>query len=284
MRSAVTVSLVEQARGGPFVYWDALPQACAHAAGLGFDAIEIFAPGPEALARQQVHDLLAAHGLTLAAVGTGAGKLLHGLTLTDPDPSRRQAAREFVRGMIERGAEFGAPAVVGSMQGQAGPRQARGEALARLAEALAELGEHARTHGVCLLVEPLNRYETDLLQTLGETQAFLQPLASHGVRVLADLFHMNIEESDPAAALRAAGEWVGHVHFADSNRRAAGFGHFDFASAIAALREIGYAGFLSAEVLPWPDSERAAAQALAGFRRWNAPPADEDWSACSGTN
>ena len=78
---------------------------------------------------------------------------------------------------------------------------------------------------------------------------------------------MNIEESDIAGALLTAGSQVGHVHFADSNRRAAGFGHTDFAPIAAALRDIGYDGYVSAEVLPWPDAERAAEQTMAAFRQ-----------------
>ena len=86
------------------------------------------------------------------------------------------------------------------------------------------------------------------------------------MKLLCDLFHMNIEEADLAAALRRAGPLVGHVHFADSNRRAIGFGHTDLAPIIAALRDIGYAGYLSAEILPLPDSDAAAAQTIASFR------------------
>ena len=87
------------------------------------------------------------------------------------------------------------------------------------------------------------------------------------MKVLADLYHMNIEEANLADALRGAGRWVGHVHFADSNRRAAGFGHTDFLPVVAALVETGYAGYLSAEILPLPDSDAAARQTVAMFRR-----------------
>jgi len=88
------------------------------------------------------------------------------------------------------------------------------------------------------------------------------------VKLLADLYHMNIEEANLADAIRAAGSHVGHVHFADSNRRAAGMGHIDFAPVVAALREVGYTGYLSAEVLPVPDSMAAAKQTIESFRRY----------------
>jgi sugar phosphate isomerase/epimerase len=95
----------------------------------------------------------------------------------------------------------------------------------------------------------------------------LRSLRTKNVRVLSDLFHMNIEEPDISAALREAGPLVGHVHFADSNRRAIGMGHTDAASIVAALRDIGYTGYLSAEILPLPDSATAARQTIESFQR-----------------
>jgi sugar phosphate isomerase/epimerase len=77
---------------------------------------------------------------------------------------------------------------------------------------------------------------------------------------------MNIEEADLAAAFRAAGPLVGHVHFADSNRRAIGFGHTAVAPALAALREIGYSGYLSAEIIPLPDPLAAATRTIQSFQ------------------
>jgi sugar phosphate isomerase/epimerase len=81
---------------------------------------------------------------------------------------------------------------------------------------------------------------------------------------------MNIEEPSIPDALRSVGPLVGHVHFADSNRQAMGWGHTDMTPIMAALREIKYAGYLSAEVLPLPDSVSAARQSMESFRRWTA--------------
>jgi sugar phosphate isomerase/epimerase len=88
------------------------------------------------------------------------------------------------------------------------------------------------------------------------------------MKLLCDLFHMNLEEADLAAALRLAGPRLGHVHFADSNRRAIGLGHTDVAPIAAALKDIGYAGYVSAEVLPLPDATTTARQTMASFRQW----------------
>jgi sugar phosphate isomerase/epimerase len=266
MRSAITISLTPEARGGPFVFWNDLPGACAKAAKLGFDGIEIFAPTPAALDAETVRPLLEQHKLSLAAVGTGAGMLVHKLSLTSPDATARGRAREFIRTMIAAGGKLGAPAIIGSMQGRWGEHVSREDAIAYLIDALNDLGEYAAVFGVPLIYEPLNRYETNLVTTQADGVALLKMLKTDNVKLLADLFHMNIEESDLPAAIRAAGGAIGHVHLADSNRRPAGCGHTDLAPIAAALREIGYDGYLSAECLPWPHPGAAAAKTIEAYR------------------
>jgi sugar phosphate isomerase/epimerase len=208
------------------------------------------------------------HSLEVAAVGTGAGMVKHGLSLTDPDRGRREEARQFIRRMIDFGGPFGAPAIIGSMQGKWGGEIDRQTALRMLGEALDELGDYAAGHGVPLIYEPLNRYETNLVTTVADGVALLESLQTDHVKLLADLFHMNIEEADLASAIRAGQGYIGHVHFVDSNRQAAGRGHMDFGPIAQALREIGFAGYASAEAFPLPDSETAAAATMEAFRRY----------------
>lgn len=267
IRSAITVSLVSEARGGPFVFWDDLSGAFSRTAELGFDAIEIFAPGPNAVEDKLLRGLIDQYSLPVAAVGTGAGMVKHGLNLTDSDAGRRRQARDFIRGMIDWGAKYGAPAIIGSMQGKWGGAISRERALELLAEALDELGDHAAACGVPLVYEPLNRYETNLLTTMSEGSGFLRSLKTKNVRLLADLFHMNIEEANVAQGLRDAGQYLGHVHFVDSNRRAAGLGHTDFGPVATALRELNYSGYISAEAFPLPDSDTAAKKTIESYRR-----------------
>ena len=266
IRSAVTVSLVPETRGGPFVYWDDLAAAAAQAKALGFDAIEVFASSAEAVDPHVLRRLLDDHGLALAAVGTGAGWVKHRLNLCLPEPMLRATARAFIASLIDFAGPFGAPAIIGSMQGRHDAVVDAATARGYLRDALEALGAHASQYGVPLLYEPLNRYETNMATTLAAGVELVQDLTN--VRLLADLFHMNIEEADSAAALRAAGKHVGHVHFVDSNRRPAGLGHIDYAPIAAALEEIGYDGYASAEAFPYPDSDAAARQTIAAFRKF----------------
>ena len=266
MKSAVTVSLVPEASGGPFVFWDDLDVAIHSAKELGFDGIEIFPPDPDTLRSLNVAQRL--QGFPVAAIGTGAGWVKHRLLLCDPDREQRQHAIEFVRSMMRIASELSAPAIVGSMQGRSTPTLAKSEAKALLRDSLETLNEEAEKFGQPLLFEPLNRYETDQANTLEQGLELTGELKN--VMLLADLFHMNIEEANVAASIRHAGHKIGHVHFADSNRMAIGFGHLEVPSIIQSLRSIAYAKYLSAEVLSRPDAMGAARQTIESFRKFTS--------------
>ncbi|MSR32936.1 MAG: sugar phosphate isomerase/epimerase [Gemmataceae bacterium] len=268
-RSALTISLVEQARGGPFVFWHDLAAACRETARLGFDGLEIFSPGPEGLKQQDYGNTLKAHGLKLAALGTGGGWLLHRLTLTSPDATIRSKAIEFVKGLIDAGAEFAAPAILGSLQGRHGEGVDQATAMNYLADSLHTLSRHAQARGTFLLFEPLNRYESNLVKTLAEGRELCEKVgAGDSLKLLADLYHMNIEEVGLAAELSKCGALLGHVHLADSNRRPGGCGHTAFEPIGQALKKIDFNGFVSAECLPWPDSLTAAQKTAETFTRY----------------
>ena len=271
MKSAITVCLVPQAHVGPFVFHEAFDAACARAKEHGFDAVEVFPPAATVLDIAEYQGILDHHGLEVAAVGTGGGWVLHQWTLTHPDAGIRHHARDFIRAIIDAAAGFGAPAILGSMQGRHTEGVPREQALEWLADAVEDLGEHAKAHHVPFLYEPLNRYETNLFNRQGEAATWLRSLRTKNVRLLCDLYHMNIEEADLAKTITQCGELIGHVHFADSNRRAMGLGHTDARPIIAALRAVKYEGYLSAEVLPLPDAETAARETMRSFRSATGP-------------
>ena len=120
----------------------------------------------------------------------------------------------------------------------------------------------ARPHNIRLAIEPINRYETNLINTVADALDVINQVGADNLGVLFDTFHANIEEPNIAVSLRACGSRLFHVHVADSNRWYPGAGHIDFARVIATLREMKYAGWISAEILPKPDIPRAAEQAM----------------------
>ena len=150
--------------------------------------------------------------------------------------------------MLDAAARFNAPVIIGSMQGRHGGEVSKDQAHQWLAEALHDLGNHARSLGTNVFYEPLNRYESNLLNTAEETVAFLDQVQPANVKVLADLFHMNIEEASIANGLRTYGDWLGHVHLVDNHRQPAGSGQMEYADIAAALRQINYHDNLSVAV------------------------------------
>lgn len=260
MKTAVTLCRVAEAAAGPFVFHDSLPQGFAKAKQHGFDAVELFLPSANEVTVAEIQQLQAEHNLAIAAVGTGAGMVKHGLTLTDADPAIRQKALEFILALVDFGGQLGAPAILGSMQGRSSASVPHDLALSYLAEALRIIAARAATHGVKFIYEPLNRYETNLFNRIGDAATFLDQHQLTNVTLLADLFHMNIEEASLEQAIAENIGHIGHIHFADSNRRAMGFGHTDSKPLLLLLHQLGYSGYLSAEILPLPSADEAAAQ------------------------
>ena len=270
MKTAVTICLVPEARQGPFVFHDGLEAGCRAAAELGFDAVEVFPESAAGLPAVVLGRLLTSSSLGLAAVGTGAGWVRHGWHLCHADADVRTQARSFIGAIVDVAGGLGAPAIIGSMQGSSGGDVSRDTALEWLAESLHVLSTRAARHGQALLYEPLNRYETNLFNRQADAAAFLRDHGIANVKLLCDLFHMNIEEADMAAAITACGDLVGHVHWADSNRRAMGLGHSDPRPIVQSLRAAGFQGHLSAEVFSVPtpiDAARTTIESIRSFTK-----------------
>jgi sugar phosphate isomerase/epimerase len=121
------------------------------------------------------------------------------------------------------------------------------EDTAVLVEALTVLGEHAASEGVEIYLEPLNRYEDHMINRLADGVDLLKLVGLGSVLLAPDTYHMNIEESDPAAALQDAAEYIGHIQASDSNRLEPGAGNIDWALFGATLKSIGYQGTVALE-------------------------------------
>jgi sugar phosphate isomerase/epimerase len=268
IESAVTIALVPQIQKGPWIFWYDLEKSMEKSAQLGFDAIELFTEDARAISPEKLQNLLSQYGLKLAAVGTGAGKVVHGWTLTHSDASIRSKSLEFIAEMMEFGASFNAPAIIGSMQGSFTPGIEEKQTMDWLSSGLKQLNEIAGNLGTKLIYEPLNRYETNLINTLGKAANYLDEHELTNTRLLADLFHMNIEETNLSDCISEHISHIGHVHFADSNRNPAGYGHTNFEPIASALKNGGYSGFLSAEAFPWPDPDLAAEQTIRTFNKY----------------
>jgi len=240
----------------------------AYLAELGFEGVEIAVRDPALVSAAKIQALAQKNGLAIAAIGTGQALVDEGLCFCDPVPAVRDRAIVRVRRQLELGKMLSAKVIIGLIRGRGGPGENLEEGRRRMLEAMAELAAYAEEISAPgLLFEPINRYETRLYSSLQSGIALLRERRWPRVELLADTFHMNLEDRDLAGTLVEAGSLLGHVHLADSNRLAPGQGHTEFGPILAALKEIGYRGWLSAEILPWPTPEEAARLTMEFFRK-----------------
>ena len=243
------------------------PAAIETAVDLGYDAIEVSVRDPADPAVVACDDGLRRCGLELSAVATGQSFYSDGWSPTSDDPALRRQLDERMHRIIDLASPWGAMVVIGGVRGTlTGSDAEQAVQYQRAVDAVRGFGEYARQQGVALVIEPINRYETNYINTIEDALAFISEVDLDNLGVLADTFHMNIEEADLAESLRSAGRRLRHVQFTDSNRLAAGRGHIDFAALAEVLREFDYDGYLSTETLPLPDSETAARLAIDYFR------------------
>ena len=235
-----------------------LEEAVRLAAEVGFDGVELAIGDPKGLDPASVKRLLGAYGLEVPALGTGAA-YAEGLSLSHPEAARREGAVSRLKAHVDLAAELGAYVIVGLIRGRAKDGLGPERATECVVAGMREVARYAAGRGVKLLLEPLNRFETDLLNTVGDALAMAEA-AGDNVGLLVDTFHMNIEEPSITGSLREAARRIWHVHVADSNRWAPGCGHLDFREIVGTLRDSGYQGYLSAEILHKPEARAAYAR------------------------
>lgn len=175
--------------------------------------------------------------------------------LVHADRSRRQACADKLKRHLDYAAELGAvgPITVpifnhNDRLPDLSPWKTRAEAERELLLAmLATLVPYAEQVGATILLEPLNRYESNSLPRQKDGAQVVRALNSKGVRLMSDVFHMHIEETDSPAALREVGDCISHVHLADNTRLEPGSGDIDFRAIMKALRDVGFTGYMAFE-------------------------------------
>ncbi len=144
--------------------------------------------------------------------------------------------------------------------------QSHEQSMVYLVDAIQECATAAEGTGVRFALEPMNRYETDLIHSARDGLNLIERVGKDNFGLLLDTFHMNIEESDIGASIRMCGDRIFHFHVADSNRWYPGAGHMDFGAILDDLETTGYQGFISGEFMPLPDADTAAKHAAAFLR------------------
>ena len=235
-------------------------------AAWGYDGVEVAIRDPGLVDLDELMHLLSRLGLTTPAIGTGQAWGEEGLSLTSDDSRVRSQAVERLMNHVPLAARLDAMIILGLIRGVTPPGQSHDRSMTYLVEAIRECAAVAAETGVRLALEPLNRYETDLIHTVAEGMELIEQVAVENFGLLLDTFHMNIEEPDIVESIRSCGDRIFHFHVADSNRWYPGAGHLDFGPLLEALRTTGYQGFVSGEFMPMPDPDTAAERSIAYLR------------------
>ncbi len=233
---------------------------------LGYDGVELAVRDPQLLDREELQRLLSRHNLPVPAIGTGQAYGEEGLYFTHPDEKIRRRAIERIQSQMNLAAELDAVVIIGLVRGKKGPGTSNVQVEEWLIQALKECA--GANPDVKLSIELINRYETDILNTVTEGLKFLQKIQVDNIGLHLDTFHMNIEEPSMIDSIALAKEKLFHFHVADSNRWYPGAGHIDFEKIIGTLVKIGYNGYVSAEILPLPDPDTAAIETIKYMRKF----------------
>jgi sugar phosphate isomerase/epimerase len=243
----------------------------AKIAGWGYDGVELAIRDPSLVDADELEHVVSSHGLRVPAIGTGQAWGEEGLSFTSDDPDVRAAAIGRIKSHVPLASRFNAVIILGLIRGITPEGQTHEQSMAFLVEALQDCAAVAAETGVRFALEPLNRYETDLIHTVADGLDLIDRVGADNFGLLLDTFHMNVEEPVIEESIRACGDRIFHFHVADSNRWYPGAAHLDFVSILDALSATGYQGFVSGEFMPQPDADTSAERSIAYLRQTVLP-------------
>ena len=236
---------------------------------MGFDTVELPVEDPAHIDPAHVKRELDKAGLACGSICacTGADRDLRGT------PRQQKIAMTYFKTLIDQMVILECPSLIGPVYSATGradavPREEYRQQWKLVKSHLKNLAVYAGERGKQVCLEPLNRFETDFINTCEQGLQMVKEVNHPAMKLQLDTFHMNIEEPDMRESIRLAGPRLFHFHVADSNRWYPGAGHIDFPALVAVLREIGYAGYVSVEAMPMPDADTCAEKSVAAMRLW----------------
>ena len=240
------------------------------ASELGYEGVELLVGNPQLLDQTEIRTQIRNFDLEVAAVSSGAICLFDGLTLLSSERTTSRQAEARLVSLVVFASLLEAPLVtIGGFRGRLS-FVVGASGRAELIEMLGRTLDSAQSVGVRLVLEPLNRYETDIINTTEECLNLIEELDHTHLGLLIDTFHANIEEPSfrycIEEGMKSGRLW--HVHVGDSNRLAPGEGHIDFGAVVATLREFGYEGYCSAELLSGTTPDEKAKATIQHLRQF----------------
>lgn len=254
-----------EAMPNAFVTFRGVKESIIKAHAIGYDGVELALKRPDEVSKDELRQWLRENNLEVSAVSSGQVFAARNLYFTDENKENRKELYNTFCGFIDLASDFGGLVNIGRTRGPiAGrPMQLVEDLFLDMAY---QVSDYAEKRGVDLILEPVNRYEIDFINNLDECSAMLDKVNRKNFVMMPDVFHMNIEDDHIGDSFRRNKKYVRYVHFADSNRHAPGDGHMPWDEIFNALTDIGYDGWTTAEMLPYPDPETSAKRTVAFLR------------------
>lgn len=250
-----------KALASAFVVFRGFEEFIPKAAQLGYDGVELALKRVDEISEAKLATLLSENNIEVSCISTGQVYADGGLRLTHPNKANRDEVISIFKEFIDLAETYGKMVNIGRVRGAIGDRN-KGDVENLFIEVITELCEYADPKGVTLILEPVNRYECDFINTVEEGVVLLNKVPASNLKLLPDVFHMNIEEGKIGKSIIENIDYIKYLHFADSNRLAPGQGHTDFKEIFDSIQKSGYDGWVSLEILPRPNPEVAAKQAI----------------------
>lgn len=215
---------------------------------MGYDLIEVCIEDPAVVSAEALKKASERTGLPVSICGAfGPDR-----DVSHEDPQKRRQGIDYLKVCVDIAQAVGSPHVAGPMYSATGkarllPPEERQQQRQWAADSLREVADYASERGVTLAIEPLNRFETDLVNTVEQGLELCELIGRDNVGLMLDTFHMNIEEKNIGAAITAAGDKVFHFQVSENDRGTPGSGHVPWSETFDALKTINYQGSIVVE-------------------------------------
>ena len=254
------VSGLEESKSSPNDVDKKFTYLCRYLKSLSYDGIELSLLEPEKVDIKGIIELQNSYDMKISALGTGSTFIRFGYSLGDHRELIRNKAIERVEKYIEFARETQSKVIIGLIRGRYKHDSNLQKERLNIISSLKDCCSIAENSDVQLVFEPINRFEIDSYHTISESIQLIKEIGSRNLKLLIDSYHTHLEE-DPVDIweyLKEIVHYVGHIHLADTTRRAPGSGHFDFKTFLSIFKTHGYSEFVSIETIMKPSFELVA--------------------------
>ena len=273
IRLAIAIA-AREALPSAFVVFRGFEEYIPEAASMGYDGVELAMKSAGEIHPGKLDRWLNDAGIQVSCISTGQVYADTGFMFTDEDPVRRKQLSRIFKDIIDLAGVYGKIVNIGRVRGNIDENDPV-KSLDLFTDMISGLCAHAERRGVTIVLEPVNRYELNFINSLEEGVKVLEKLNIPNLKLMPDVFHMNIEDPVIRTELVNHINHIAYIHLADSNRLAPGQGHTDFEQVFDGLKEVSYEGWCSVEILPEPEPVLAAKQAadflIPLVRKYNLP-------------